>query len=177
MFLPLALSVSLALAAGPPWSEPAVVDDALTEVAAAMAREAGLPHKVVVLTPPSWQRRGIVNASTNIVRDTHIIIRVSPILVDELSAVELRGLLAHEVAHLRAGCGPKFRTPAEALACEHKADALSARWVGRTTALRTLCHVMAISFDWRFKTDASDTIERIRLLHNRTDIPREAPVR
>jgi len=154
---------------------PAPVDEELTAVARGIARDAGLPYEVTVHVPPLWEGRGIVNATT-VLRGNRVFIRVSPILAREMDTAGIRAMLAHELAHPQNACGPDPVTLAYAsrdteTACEHAADALSARWVGRTTALRGLLQLTAIGWDWRFTTDASHLVLRVRLLHERTDIP------
>jgi hypothetical protein len=155
--------------------ERGIVSEPLTAAAADIARRAGLPYRPTVYLMPFWESRGIVNATSGLAGD-RIAIRVSPILADEMYGDGIRAMLAHELAHPRNACKPdpvtlEYATREEEIACEHAADALSARWVGRTAALQGLLQLTAIGWDWRFTTDTSVLTERIRLLHDRTDIP------
>lgn len=154
---------------------PAPVDPTLTEVAREIARSAGLPYEPTVHVPPLWEGRGIVNVTAGR-RGNRIAIRVSPILAREMYGDGIRAMLAHELAHPQNVCKPdpetlKYPTYAEEIACEHAADALSARWVGRTAVLQGLLQLTDSSWDWRYTTDVSTLMERIRLMHDRTDIP------
>lgn len=138
--------------------------------AAGIARAAGLSDIIIVVTvPPRWYKRGIVDAQTN-VRGQVVDITVSPILLEDMDADGIRGMLAHELAHTRLSCGPHYRSEREHLACEIEADALAARWVGKRTVLRSLCQLIASGWAWRYNTNAMPMYERIRRLHDR-DIP------
>jgi len=158
-----------------PHVEPGIPDAQLTVVARDIAAHAGLPYEPTVYRMPFWESRGIVNATAGR-RGNRIAIRVSPILALEMYGDSIRAMLAHELAHPQNACMPdpatlQYRTREEEVACEHAADALSARWVGRTAALQGLIQLMYTGWDWRYTTDTSVLMERIRRLHDRTDIP------
>jgi predicted Zn-dependent protease len=163
--------VALVFAAATGMNDPYPIDDALTARANAQAVSYGLQYRVIVAVPPSWRDRGIVNAKTH-VRGNVLAITISPILLEEMDAEGLTGMFAHELAHPRSTCGLRnYRSWSEEVVCEHAADVQAARWVGKRAVLRGLCQVMASGWNWRYNTDVSPLIERIRLLHNRKDIP------
>ncbi|MCC6404900.1 MAG: hypothetical protein IT405_00750 [Candidatus Yanofskybacteria bacterium] len=146
------------------------IDTALTERVQAQARSYGLEYRVVVAVAPAWRARGIVDTRTR-VRDNIVAIIVSPILLEEMDREALEGMFAHELAHPQRACGlGQYATLADEIACEHPADVQAAKWVGRRAVLRGLCQLRAISWDWRYSTDATGTNERIKRLHERTDI-------
>ncbi|HXK36625.1 MAG TPA: M48 family metalloprotease [Candidatus Paceibacterota bacterium] len=147
-----------------------VADQGLTETANEIIRHAGLRYAAVVFVFEPWREQGIVNAWSWRRQDT-LIIGVSPILVDDLETDGIRAMLAHEVAHWQLTCGPKYRSFAEALDCEQRADALSIRWVGKRTVLRGLCQLIASTWSWRYATDVSDLIIRIKNVHEIAEGP------
>lgn len=146
-------------------------DPALTERARVIASAAGLSHEVTVFVYEPWREARRVDARTRVLGN-HVTVYISPILADEMDNDGMTGLLAHELAHVGTTCGRDGRYPDDdaAVACESRADARAAGWVGRTTAIRGLCQVMAIAWDWRYTTDGTVLTRRIRLLHDRRDI-------
>lgn len=175
------LLLALLLQTGPPRTDygvgPLQISDELTSVANDIIFQQGLPYAAVVLIPEKWRDDGVVTAATY-VRGNGIEILVSPLMIEDMDAEGLRAVLAHELAHTQIPCNPDpLSNEAESVACEHRVDALSAKWVGKKASLRALCQVMASVWYWRYMTDVWPLIERIRLLHNRTDVPYEAPAR
>ncbi|MCC6934753.1 MAG: hypothetical protein IT406_03660 [Candidatus Yanofskybacteria bacterium] len=151
-------------------NEPYRIDPVLTERVQAQARSYGLEYRVVVAVVPSWKAQGKVQVETRF-RGGIVAILVSPILYEEMDGGAFRAMFAHELAHTLRPCGLRpYTSIAEHNACEHAADAQAAAWVGKREVLRGLCQVRAIGWDWRYNTDATPMNERIRLLHNRTDI-------
>lgn len=158
-----------------PRSEEGIPDARLTALAGDIAARAGLPYEPIVYSMPLWKSRGVVNTTAQR-RGNRLTIRVSPILTEEMYDGGIRAMLAHELAHPQHACAPdpvtlEYASRGGEVACEHAADALSARWVGRKAALQGLLQLTAIGWDWRYTTDVSVLVERIRLLHDRTDIP------
>jgi hypothetical protein len=147
-----------------------VADPALSENANEIAQQAGLRYRAVVFVFEPWRDQGVVNA-WSWRREGILVIGVSPILVDDLDADGMRAMLAHELAHTQLSCGPKYRSFAEALACEQRADTLSMRWVGKRTVLRGLCQLIASTWSWRYATDVSDVIARIKHMHEVAEGP------
>jgi hypothetical protein len=157
------------LAMGLAVADPFPVDMGLTRGLQEQTRNFGLEYEVVVVVPPSWGDRGVVNAETH-VRGKYLAVAVSPILLEDMDRDGLYSMFAHELAHTLNHCGPTYRDDKEKLACEHAADVQAARWVGRRSVLRGLCQLMESSFRWRYGTDVSPLMDRIRLLHQRKDI-------
>lgn len=155
------LALLLALALSPALTPQ---EQQLSAVAQDIARDAGLDLTVIVTVPEQWRDRGVASASTYQTKDI-VAILVSPILVDEMDAEGMRGLLGHELGHTQNHCGPEYASESEKLACEHQADDWSAQHVGYRAAVRGLCQLMYIAFEWRYTTDASPLIDRVKLLH------------
>lgn len=148
----------------------ATTDWELTQETIRLERQVGMDYYTQVVIVPEWGEQGIVQAKT-FPRGEYIIIAVSPIILQDLDRDAQRGMLAHELAHLRRTCGLKeYASEREELVCEHAADAQAARWVGKRTVIRGLCQLIASSWVWRYRTDLSILITRIKMLHDRRDI-------
>ncbi len=151
-------------------NDPYPVDFALAARAQRLANRVDINKYVVVSVPPLWRELGFVQAKTNI-RGRIIAITVSPILLEDMDEDGEDAMFAHELAHTLRPCGYyPYATAEDELECEHAADAQSARWVGKRTALRGLCQLLASSWSRRYCTDCSMLIARIKLLHERRDI-------
>ncbi len=148
-----------------PKSEP------LTVVAQEIADTQGLPYQVTVFIPEEWQAHRVVNAKIYFGNNGYAAILISPLLVDGMDAQAIRAVLAHELGHTQIKCGPRYTSDNERLECESRADAFSARVVGRRNAIRALCQMVAIGWDERIITDATDVYARIRKLHYLNDVP------
>lgn len=143
----------------------------LTVVAQGIADAQGLPYTVTVFTPEEWREQGIVNAKVYFWDDGYALILVSPLLVDGLDVPAIRAVLAHELGHSRNPCGLSYMSESDRLECESRADAFAARAVGRINAIRALCQMVAVGWEERAITDASDVYARIRKLHYLKDVP------
>ena len=171
-----ALVLAALLQMGPPPAPPP--DVALTARARAIAERAGLPVTgIAVYVWDPWRGEYRVDAQTWVAAG-YVSIFISPLILDDADKDGVDGLLAHELAHFGTKCGrgradgkDRYRNDDELVACESKADARAASWVGRRTVIRGLCQLMAISWYWKFTTDGTVLTRRIRLLHDRKDIP------
>jgi len=146
-----------------------LLDEQLTKRAAEIAVDAGLLQRISVYTIPAWRDLAVVNIES-FKSDERVQIFVSPLLLEYSDAQGRDGMLAHEIAHMVESCGPNPETRAAEDACEQQVDLRSARYVGKHAAIRGLCQLMASAWYWRYTTDASHIIERIKRLHH-ADIP------
>lgn len=166
-----AIALAILLQSGPP---PAPLPNAeLTIRALSIAAIAGLPVSgISVYTWEPWAAEGVVDVRSWFAAG-HVTIMVSPLLLEGSDEDGLDALLAHELAHFGTTCGRggMYRNDDELFACESAADTRAATWVGRRTVIRGLCQLMAISWYWKYTTDSTILYRRIRLLHDRKDIP------
>jgi hypothetical protein len=145
--------------------------ESLTIIAQEIADSEKLPYRVTVFTPDEWRTHGIVNAKIfRWEEGARAVILISPLLVDSFDEQSIRAVIAHELGHTTFRCRPRPRGAGNE-ECEEKADVFSARVVGRRNAIRSLCQLVAVGWEHRVITDASDIYARIKHFHNRNDIP------
>ena len=160
---------SLAVSREVPLEDVFIRDDVLTSMARTIAKDARLAYVPTVYTVPAWRDLYVVTAESFAAYRTMDIF-VSPLLLEYQDTMGRRGMLAHELAHPRTVCsGGDGHESMDA--CERDVDLLAATWVGKEASIRGLCQLMAGAWHWRYTTDASSIIERIKNLHF-ADIPR-----
>ncbi len=150
------------------WSGPK--NEHLTVIAQEIADAQKMSYTVTVFTPERWRNDSVVNAKIYL-EDKYVTIYVSPLLAEGMDSEAIRALLAHELGHLQSDCGPNYASEGDQLECEGRADAFSARAVSRRAAIKGLCQMISIGWEYRDLTDATDLYARIKKLHYRTDIP------
>lgn len=161
---------ALADARNVPLEQVFIRDATLMRRAKEIADVAGIEREVVVYTIPAWRDLRVVNIETHL-SDERIIIMASPLLLEDSDEQGRDGMLAHELAHALEPCGPDFRSRSSEDACEQAVDLRAAAWVGKQASIRGLCQLMASAWYWRYTTDVSHVVERIKRLHH-ADLPR-----